>query len=71
MGPEVLMCTDTFAHFYTTLSAFNIEQIMHVSKMAFDRVVLGLIFMLLLGCSYERFTVVVLCTKGKAYLYTM
>ena len=47
------MRMDLLSHFYTTLSAFNIKQTQHVSEMAFDHVVLGLIAMFLLGCSSE------------------
>ena len=47
------MRMDPLLRFYTTLSAFSIEQTLHVTKMAFDRVVLGLIAMFLLGCSSE------------------
>ena len=44
-----------------------IEQTLHMSKMMFDRVVLGPIaIMFLLGCSSEGLTVVVLWRKGKA-----
>ena len=49
----------------STLSAFNIEQTLHVSEMVFDHVVLGLIVMFLLGYSSEWLTVVVLWRKGK------
>ena len=49
------MRMDPLSRFYTTLSAFDIKQTLHVSKIAFDRVVLGLIAMFLLGCSSEGF----------------
>ena len=51
---------DPLSRFYTTLSAFNIELTLHVSKMAFDCVVLGPIPTFLLGCGSEGFAVVVL-----------
>ena len=60
------MPMDPLSRFYTTLSAFNIEQTLHVSKMAFDRVELDLIALFLLGCSSEALTIVVLWRKGKA-----
>ena len=44
------------SRFYTTPSTFNIEQTLHVSKTAFDRVMLGLIVMFLLGCTSEGFS---------------
>ena len=61
------MCMDLLSRFYTTLSAFNTELTLHVSKMAFDCVVLGLIATFLLGCSFKGLSVVVLWKKGKAY----
>ena len=54
------MRLDPISPFYTTFSAFNIEPTLYVSKMAFDRVVLVLIAIFLLGSSSEGFTVVVL-----------
>ena len=54
------MRLDPLSRFYTTLSAFHIQPTLHVSKMAFNRVVLGLIAIYLLGCSSEGLTVVVL-----------
>ena len=54
------MRMDPLSRFYTTLLAFNIELILHVSKMAFDCVVLGPIATFLLGCSSEGLAVVVL-----------
>ena len=47
------MRMDPLLRFYTTLSAFSIEQTLQVSKMLFDRVVLLLTAMFLLGCSSE------------------
>ena len=62
------MLMDPLSRLYTILSAFNIKQTLHLSKMAFDCVVLCLIAMFLLGSSSKGLTVVVLWRKGKAQL---
>ena len=62
------MLTDPLLRFYTILLAFNIKQTLQMSKMAFNRVVLGLIAMFLLVCSYKGLTTVVLWSKGQAYM---
>ena len=57
---------DLLSLFYITLPTFNTELILHVSKLVFNCVVLGLIIMFLLSCSSKWLTVVVLKKKGKA-----
>ena len=66
LSPDVLMRKDPLSRFYTTLLAINIEQTLHVSKKAFDRIVLGLMVMFLQACSSKVLTVTVLWKKGKA-----
>ena len=61
------MRMDPLSRFYTTLSSFNIELTLHVSKTVFNRVVLGPIAMFLLGCGSEGLAVVVLWRKEKAH----
>ena len=61
------MRMDPLSRFYTTPLVFNIELTLHVSKMAFDCVVLGPIATFLLGCGSEGLGVAMLWRKGKAY----
>ena len=54
------MCMNLLSRFYSMLLAFSMDQTLHVSKMVFDLVVLGLVAIFLLGCSFEGLAVVVM-----------
>ena len=60
------MHMDLLSNLYIALPAFNIEQILHMSKLVFDDVVLVLIVMFLLSCSAKGLTIVMLRRKEEA-----